>query len=167
MNITERMNVFREASRHLWNVFFRQRASQETNWDLSDAFSEVQVALFKALVKFDLDEKAETIPHSWDAKNEMMTSYHIKSAHPIVSALINRDMPPSGYWDFPTKTIDMSKSDVRLISVFNWYLLGFRDNRYYRVRILSSSDSALNGRDALIEADHCEVEYEGSPNKAL
>lgn len=167
MNITERMNHFREASRSLWNVYFRERAGQEQGWDLSDAFSEVHVALFNAIVKFDLPDEAESIPHTWDSKYAVMTSYHIKSKWPATHALVNRDLPPSGYWDFPTDMIDLSQSDVRLVNVFDWDLLGFRHNRFYRVRIMSSCVSGLEGRDALIEADDCTIEYQESPNQAL
>lgn len=48
---------------------------------------------------------------------------------------------------------------MRLISFFDWDEIGFRDMRYLRVRIVASPDKELIGRDALIEADSCNVTF--------
>ncbi len=52
MIVTDRIESFREAARHIWNVHVRHAAQRTQDWDLRDAFSEVYVALFNAMVRY-------------------------------------------------------------------------------------------------------------------
>jgi hypothetical protein len=73
--------------------------------------------------------------------------------------MINRSIPPTGYWDHPIQQIKAEGTDIRLISFFDWDEIGFRDMRYFRVRIVTCPNKEIEGRDALIEADSCNVTF--------
>lgn len=158
MDITNDMQTFREASRHIWNTCFRQDAKLDQNWKLFDAFSEVYVALFNAIVRFNLPESAPPIPHLY-AEKKVLEQYRVTSIADWLHLMINRDKPAAGYWDHPTEVVTTSGLELRLISLFDWDSLGFREFRYFRVRILKADDHDLIGRDALADTSSCKIEY--------
>jgi hypothetical protein len=160
MDITNNITRFREAARHLWNTYFLERAERDKDWDLRDQFSNVYVDLFNSLVKYDLPESVSSIPHLWNGENKVLSEYQVKGKNKTLAAMINRTLPATGYWDHPIQQIKSDETDVRLISFFDWDELGFRDMRYLRVRIVASPNKELIGRDALIEADSCNINYE-------
>ncbi|MBI3987913.1 MAG: hypothetical protein HY343_13395 [Lentisphaerae bacterium] len=159
MDITDQMDSFREAARHLWNVYFWRDAERDGSWNLRDAFSEVYVALFNSIVRFHLPESAPPIPHLWDPGKTVLAQYQVVGNFDRLVLMINRDKPASGYWDHPTQYVLSSAVDLRLIALFDWDQLGFRDFRYFRVRIIKADDPDLVDRDALAEAADCRVEY--------
>jgi len=159
MDITERFLEFREAARHLWNVYFRQD-SKSPDWDERDEFSEAYVALFNAMVRYQLPPGAASIPHLGSGESTALPGYHVVfSLSEILPLMINRDIPAAGYWDHPTQQVEGTSVRLGLVSIFDWDQLGFRDFRYLRVRIMTSSDPGLVGRDALVEAGACRLEY--------
>jgi hypothetical protein len=155
MDITDRFMKFREAVRHLWNVHFSDDATRDQDWDLRDAFSVAYVALFNAMVMHRLPKSALPIAHLWDADVTILDCYHVSSRSREIQLMIARDRPASGYWDHPITRVATSTVDLRLISLFDWDTLGFRDFRYLRVRICSADHADLVGRDALMNFDDC------------
>ena len=162
MIITDRIELFREAARHIWNAYFRDEAESCQDWDLRDAYSDVYVALFNALVKFRLPDGAPSIPHLWDSGKTVLMPYRLVATTEQTSVMISRNIPASTYWDHPTDRISMKTADLRLIGLFDWNDLGFRDFRYYRARIVAADDPDLVGRDALVDVAHCGLEYQES-----
>ena len=163
MDITDRIEAFREAARHIWNVHFSQESLRNENWDLRDAFSEVYVALFKAMVCFDLPGQAPTIPHLWEPANTVLMPYHVVGNSDLLAIMVDRTKPASPYAGVraePKKYVVAKAVDLRLITLFDWYELGLRDFRYLRVRIVKADDVDLVDRDALAEVTDCRVEYE-------
>ena len=55
MDITDRMQSYRECVRHIWNTHFRAEAEQSQDWDLRDDFCDAALMLFRALVLRGLD----------------------------------------------------------------------------------------------------------------
>lgn len=159
MDITEQIQTFREASRHLWNSYFRFEAERNQDWDLRDSFSEVYGALFNSLVRFHLPDSAPTIPHLWSPAKKILWEYRIVSTTDRLPVMVNREKPASGYWDHPTEYVASAAADLHLIELFDWDNLGFRDFRYFRVRIVKADDPDLVDRDALVDAAYCRVEY--------
>jgi hypothetical protein len=159
MDITINVTRFREAARHLWNTYFLERAERDKDWDLRDEFSNVYVDLFNSLVKYDLPESAPTIPHLWNGEINVLSEYYVMGKNKELVAMINRTIPASGYWDHPVHQIKSEETDIRLISFFDWDEIGFRNMRYLRVRIVASSNKEILGRDALVEADNCNVTF--------
>ncbi len=157
MDITNRFLKFREAVRHLWNVYFYVDAQRDQDWDLRDAFSVAYVALFEAIVMYRLPEGALPIAHLWDADTTVLDCYQVSSGSRELPLMIARDSPASGYWDHPISSVLTSTVDLRMISLFDWDTLGFRDFRYLRVRICRADNADLIGRDALIDFAHCDI----------
>ena len=160
MIITDRIEAFREAARHIWNVHFRQEAVSRQDWDLRDAFSDVYIALFRAMVCYPLPGHAPCLPHLYTPELTVLTPYRVAGENQLLSLMINRTKPASGYWDHPIKHVESKAVDLRLISFFDWENLGFRELRYFRVRIVNANDPDLIDRDALAEVSDCRVEYE-------
>jgi hypothetical protein len=159
MDITNRFLEFREAVRHLWNVNFSDDATRGQDWDLRDAFSVAYVALFRAMVMYRLPKSALPIAHLWDADTTVLDCYHVSSRSSELQLMIARDCPASGYWDHPITRVATSTVDLRLISLFDWDTLGFRDFRYLRVRISRADNTDLIGRDALIDFADCYIVF--------
>jgi hypothetical protein len=162
MDITDKFNLFREAARHLWNTYFHLDAEKNNNWDLRDAFSEVYVSLFNAIIKYHLPDSVNSIPHLYDPEQNVLNEYRIIGRSETIPIWINRTKPASGYWDYPIKVVQNDTTDLRLISIFDFDNLGFRDFGYFRVRIVRSNEMDLEGRDALVEVKYCKVLFDDS-----
>jgi hypothetical protein len=85
----------------------------------------------------------------------------VPSAPAGIPIMINRD-PTSdyGYWDHPTARVVDTDVDLRMVRWFDFDVLGFRDFRYYLVRVHSASDRGLVGRAALIECQYTRVLFD-------
>ncbi|RYD40018.1 MAG: hypothetical protein EOP83_35890 [Verrucomicrobiaceae bacterium] len=105
---------------------------------------------------FPLPPEAATIPGINDG--EVLDRYRVHPA-PQISALVSGDIPAAGTWDHPVTDLDPSAVDLRLISFFDWEMAGPRSFQFLRVRIVHANDASLVGRDALLEASDCRVEY--------
>jgi hypothetical protein len=165
IDVTNEFNKFREAARHVWNTYFQEQAERNQNWDLRDEFSKIYVDLFNAIVKCGLPQSAPSIPHLWVGEVKVLSDYRVRGNDPNVPIMISRTIPSSGYWDYPVQRINSEQTDIRLISVFDWSELGFRDMRYFKVRIVASLNKDIVGRDALVEANNCRVLFEESKEK--
>ncbi len=165
MDITKNFNTFREAARHLWNVYFSENAKKDMDWDLRDAYSAIYVELFNALVLYHLPEGAKPIPHLWAPEKDVLHEYKIEGENSPLPIMINRDKPASGYWDYPMEYIIPEKTNLRLISCFDFDQLGFRDIEYYRVRIIHSDNADLMDRDGLVKAQYCKIIFDESSFK--
>ena len=130
------------------------------DWDVRDAYSEVYVALFNAMVKHHLPAEAASIPHLWSKESEMTAQYRVETELEDLSILINRDLDAGSYWDHPTKRVRSDSTKLGLVGTFDWDEVGFRDFRYFRVTILEAEDQELVGRDALVEASDCRVIFD-------
>jgi len=96
-----------------------------------------------------------------DQGSEILTEYRLFADHAGRLPLHpNRDILASGYWDHPVEWIPPDKNQtIHPICFFDFDVLGWRSIQYYRVRIVSSSSHpALNGRGALIECAHVDIE---------
>ena len=113
--------------------------------------------LFRALVMYPLPPDAEGIPGTPDG--EVLGRYRVYPVTPLVAALVSTDIPATGTWDHPVTHLDASSVDLRLISFFDWETTEPRNFQFLRVRIVHANDPALVGRDALLEAGDCKVDY--------
>ncbi|MEK7951380.1 hypothetical protein [Luteolibacter soli] len=132
---------------------FRQAAHQ-----LGAAPSPEDVAtLFRAVVMYPLPADAAEVPGT--TEGEVLDRYRVYPESPRISALVSTDIPATGTWDHPVTHLDASAVDLRLISFFDWETADLRYFQYLRVRIVHANDPTLVGRDALLEAADCRVEY--------
>ncbi len=165
LDLTARMNSFRECVRHLWNTRFFPIVEDSTDrWALRDGFDDACAILFDSLVVDTLAlDRSASVPRAL-APDRMAAApplpwLQVVPAGPAgVPIMINRDpVSDSGYWDHPTGRVDDTEVDLRMVRWFDFDVLGFRDFRYYLVRIHSASDRALVGRAALIECEYTRV----------
>ena len=160
-DVTSRLTHHRECVRHLWNTEFTGLvATSPDEWDLCEAFDDICAALFDALVVEPLGLapvsralrvlRPGSTPLPW-----LRVVPSLPAATPI---LINRD-PTSdhGYWDHPPERVLPTDVELRFVRWFDFDVLGFRDFRYYLVRIVASPHPDLVGRAALIECEHTKV----------
>ena len=155
MNITQEVHLFRETLRHLWNTYLKRDA----NWDTVALFNDISLKLFEEQIVSRLGINAPPIP--LDAEENYLSQYRIfAEGSGKLPLSVNRDIPPSGYWDYPIEWIPPEKNnDIRPISFFDFDVLGWRKFEYYHVRIIEcESNPELNGRDALIPCDYVEIE---------
>ena len=161
MVITERINKFREAARHLWNTYL----IDDADWDTVDAFREICAALFTEQV---LRRKPNIPPIPVDAAGTPVWQYRMSASKGMgIPVWANRDIPASGYWDFPVTSIPREEGlEIAPIAFFDFDALAIRDLEFYRVRIVNSpSHPELNGRDALIKCEYLEIELPDSLNR--
>jgi len=155
MIITQEINVFREALRHLWNSYLRIGA----DWDTVDMFCNIFRMLFSKHIVSRLEINAPPIPV--DDSGEYIPQYRIiMEGSGKLPLLVNRDIPPSGSWDHPTHWIPPEvEYDIRPISFFDYDVIGWRMLEFYRARIVNcESKPELIGRDALIRCDYVDIE---------
>jgi len=154
MKITQYIHKYRETVRHLWNTSFKDDA----NWDTVDAFKKICDLIYEELILARLDIAAPILPV--DSQSTYLNDYQIFVDHKgKLSLMVNREIPASGYWDYPIKWIPPEDPpDIRPICFFDFDLLGWRNFEYYRVRILKCpTHQKIEGRDALIKCNHVEI----------
>ena len=156
MILTEAIHEYREVIRHLWNSYLRKDA----DWDTVDEFGTICAILFKERVLAASGISARPIPI--DQKNiGPLHEYRLFAGQVSgLPLLAIRDIPASGYWDLPVPWIPPEKKQIiQPICLFDLDVRGWRTIQYYRARIVESeSHPELNGRDALIECVHVEIE---------
>jgi hypothetical protein len=153
--LTPHVHEFREAARHLWNSYMRR----DTTWDTVEEFAKVAEILFSQCVLGRARVAARPIP--MDCSAEVLTEYRVFADHKGRLPLrANRDIPASGFWDFPVAWIPPEgKQVIYPICFFDFDQIAWRGIQYYRVRIVErSSHPDLNGRDALIECTSVDLE---------
>jgi hypothetical protein len=148
--ITESIAEFREAARHLWNVFFYPNA----DWDDRDRFSEICVHLFDALVVAPTGLTDIRFPHLYVGHPPAVSSLHV-IPRSGVRIMINRSSPPVGYWDDPVDIVLPSDGErFNFVTFFDWAELERRDFKYLEVEIREfAKHPPLVGRRALVEFD--------------
>ncbi|MCW1884849.1 hypothetical protein OKA04_08925 [Luteolibacter flavescens] len=141
IDLTDRIQLFRQAGQQL-----------------ADASSPEDVAtLLRVWVTYPLPADAEAIPGT--TGGEALERYRVTPASPSITALVSTDIPAAETWDHPVTHLDAATVDLRLISFFDWEVSAPRPFQYLRARIIRADDPVLTGRDALLEAADCRVEY--------
>lgn len=131
---------------------------RDADWDSVDIFKDICLKLFEDQIIYRLNIKAPPIPMESD---EILNEYRIFSKFEnSLPILVNRDIPPSGYWDHPVNWIPSGDNhSICPICFFDFDIRGWRKMEYCRVRVIEcKSNSELNGRDALVKIDNIEIE---------
>ena len=163
LDITQRLNMYRECVRNLWNVhYFHSWMKEEDIDDLVDEFENICTMIFSSLILNPLGAYDYKKSKRYRPPQEAIGCLEVVPLDSGIPIDINREVKQSGYWDYPVEFV--KQNDVRLtfIDCFDWGCYEFRDFAYYMVRIADSSlDSNLIGRDALIKTDHAKIYYTG------
>jgi hypothetical protein len=123
------------------------------DWDMRDAYEDICVKLFSALVLNRVGRNNHTKSRAYDRSPEPLSFFRVvPSPSGGVPIRVNREKNNSQYWDHPTTLVKPDEVDMRFIDFFDFGVLDFRDFQYCRVRIVGSNANAdLVGRDALLE----------------
>lgn len=161
-DITKIMNRYRECIRNLWNIYFLEQTSQGDDWDRYDKYEEICGLLFSALVLKFVDRLSCKKSLAYELIKEPILFFRVvPCAESGVPIYINRDVPCTGYWDYPLNIIKPSDVDMRFVDFFDFNLKGFRDFQYCRVRIVGSNTySEIIGRDALLESNNVKIIFD-------
>ena len=154
MNLTEEIKLYLETVRHLWNSYLRRDA----DWDSVDAFKDICLKIYEEQIIARLNINAPPIPI--ESELPVLNEYRIYSKFENSLPLyVNRDIPPSGYWDHPINWIKSGDNhSISPICFYDFDVRGWRKMEYYRVRIKKCiSHPELDGRDALIKCDDVEI----------
>ena len=143
-DITELMNIYRECSRNLWNVYFSKR---KDIGDALDVFEQIRELLFDSLVLSELSYEGE-------AEGEDIPPPALKVV-PQRSLILIRRLTESGggYWD-QEKDMIVGPDDITLafVDYFDFFQPPIKDFHYYLCKILSfPSHVEYEGREALVE----------------
>lgn len=93
--ITERVALYREAARHLWNSAFR---ASQPDWDTRDGFSRVASELFMALVLEPIDYTTQPLPPMSQAAPSHFGRIAVVPSTDEVPIMINREpLEPRNY----------------------------------------------------------------------
>jgi hypothetical protein len=152
MNLDTRLNLFRLASRELFNHYFRVEDASGNGtdpeaWGAQERFDEVETVLFEKLVL----EPAQMTGPAYGLRNaHIRVSLRSGSVAPI---MLNREVD-SGYWDHPIGEVT-DDATLEFVSFFDWDQLHYRDYRYVRVVVAAwSSQPTAVGKHALIESQY-------------
>lgn len=161
-DITNLMDKYRECARNLWNVYFLEQLLQDDNWDLCDEYENICSLLFSSLVLRAVARLSYKKSLAYEAVTEPISIFRVvPSVESGVPIYINRDVPCTGYWDYPLNIIKPLDVDLRFIDFFDFDRKGFRDFQYCRVRIVGSNTyPEIIGRDALLESNNVKIIFE-------
>lgn len=160
--MTEATHLFmnyRECVRHLWNAYFRAIAEPTRNWDVRDEFDEIAREIFSSLVSREIGAVDFELAKESSSDPITRPDFHIVPGSECgVPILINRDLPRSGYWDYPISRVEPNDVEMHLLRFFDFEELGYREYQYFEVMIDASVDYPdLVGRAALIEVQYAKV----------
>ena len=145
-DITELMNVYRECSRNLWNVYFAKR---ENIGGSLDAFGQIRELLFNSLVVNEL-------PYEGEAEGEEIPPPALRVVPRERSLILIQRLSEPGsasYWD-QKKDMFVGPDDIKLafIGYFDFHQVPIQDFRYYLCKVLCFPGHAdYEGREALLE----------------
>lgn len=155
IDITEKIHKFREAARNLWNVHLRESA----DWDSHEAFQNICLILFREIVLRYFPGSINAIELNQQVHD--LSNYSVSSSGGSrLPLLANRQIPASGYWDYPIEWIP-SESEFEIIPIcfFDFDSLGWCNLEYLRVLITKcASHPELEGREALIKCSYIKIE---------
>jgi len=157
-NVTLHLLKYREAARHLWNVYLRDKSAFETrappDYAVLDDWESLRDDLFFALVLRHTSDQARPIRL---AHSKPISRLRVVPTSPEVPAMISRTKPAETYWDNPVQRLSPT-DDLRFIDFFDFDESRFLDFAYYQVSISGSERHPhLAGHEALIEVQYAHV----------
>lgn len=157
-DITHILEHYRETARHLWNTGFLLLDTEQDLWQLHEEYADIAGRLFTALVLSHLGRVDRQTLREDEVAPQPLLFLRVVPSGDSISLLVNRTMPPSGYWDDPVSVISREDADLRFLRYFDFDLVGPRDLEYYLVRIIASPKYPhLIGRDALLRVRDAKV----------
>lgn len=155
---TELIQRYRQALHHLWNMHF-WAPEPFREYAAVRQFDRVKLPLFLALVVDRLGSDLE------DPKKIFGDAF--KVVPPVtrpgstIPSLMIESLEPKGVWKQMKGPFTGDQIKLSLLDFFDWQLLGWRDFRYYIVKIDEfQPDQSLVGYKALVEVGDVDVLWE-------
>ncbi len=151
-DITELMNMYRECSRHLWNVYFSKRENVGASLD---AFEQIQQLLFDSLVVSQLS-------YEGDAEGAEIPAPVLRVVPESSSPILIRRLSVPGearYWD-QEKDMVVGPDDISLafVEYFDFYQVPIKDFHYCLCKVLKFRKHVeYEGREALVETSKVKI----------
>lgn len=163
-DVTQILNVYRECVRNLWNTYFINQVKSEDAWDLFDEYDKICTVLFSSLVLYLLGRTTyKKAPSNVRLPEPLLFLRVVPIADTGVPINISREKESSTYWDYPVTVVKPNDAQMRFIDFFDFDLLGFRDFKYCRVKIVASDlNPDLVAHDALLLCDHVKIYFDGN-----
>jgi hypothetical protein len=157
-NVTLHVLRYREAARHLWNVYLREDGAfggdALPDGAVLDDWESLRNNLFFALVLRRTDAQSRPVNLS---ERRPISFLRVVPTSPEVPAMVSRTKPAKTYWDNPIQRLGPT-DDLRFIDFFDFDQSGFLDFTYCHVAISSSEHHPdLKGHEALIEVQYVNV----------
>jgi len=159
-NITDKLFIYLEAKRHIWNTYFVNVFESLRECSPLDEYEKIDSLLFSALVLkdlrkpsllFDKDFLFGTMPFSYlkVIPNEGLEKLGVIISNPASSS--------SHQWEHIDLEID-THTEFSFIEFFEWYRYGYVTYPYFRVRITKYDKKPdIVNWDALIETINAKV----------
>lgn len=155
--VTEEIVKYREALRFIWNNCIWANPEQR-HWDAVDDFKELEAVLFDVLVCRPLELQFTGI---FGTNFRLMPMNRVSDVfHSLRVDIHAASSDTIGAYHFELVTGPFRKDELTLsvLGFYDWLTDGYRDFRYYKVRIDSfDSHPTFVGRVALIEVFHMDV----------
>lgn len=164
-DITDHLYNYLEASRHLWNTYFRGRIKSLYECSPLEEYEGIEELLFSALVANELDlscpqSRRDVIDKPW-LFIRVRPSAGLNALPMMVSHSVVESVSGNRRWE-EAKVIELSdNSDFGFIEFFEWDRYGFVTYPYIRVQIDNRSQlPGLVGKEALIDVINVRIFYE-------
>ncbi len=146
-DVTDMIQQYRLALRHIWNTHFYPDPAKRT-WDSVTTFRTLQLPLYDALVAASLDQPP--------ARRLFESRFEVVPDEYVVTLLVNQDSTdPHGVWK---KTEFSGPPTLVLVDFFDWSPMDYIDLHYYLTRIESwPAHPEWNGHHALVEVAQARV----------
>ena len=139
-SLHERVLLYREAARHLWNTCFAPRATTADVGKLLDAFDRIRPVLFASLTGYELQLAGVAAPIAIDVV-----------VRPHCELMTNRDAEGGSYWDHPLRRTGAHGLRGRFVDFFDWDCLGVRDFAFCMLEITACAERPdVVGRRCLV-----------------
>lgn len=152
-DVTESLLSYRECARTVWNTYLRPNVRLESRFDYVTEFENICMLLFSSIVLRGIGLPQDAEAPRLIYRTEPLGFLRVETATADVPALVNRELIPSGYWDYPIETLRSVDADLRYIDYYDFDACGVRDFAYVRCRIVAALRlPEVAGRDVLLPA---------------
>lgn len=166
MEIGQLFRLYRESSRHLFNVAFKPIIDEvyegsfegfNSAWDVIDRFEEVNRGLFDNLIL-----KTLNVPGELGRENPLLRVVPTSPSVPI--AIENPKGDNNKYWDYPLEWIEPDDITLHFMEFFDFNGLEYREWKYIRAYIADCrKDPIVAGREALCEFSYYDIQSASNP----
>lgn len=150
-NITEMLLNYREATRHLWNTYFRGKVVSLRDSPILDSYEEIDRLLFSSLVLINLQKDINTLEYRTRPISYLIIRPREGAQH-LGFRIGEKRGNSTTMWNVATSVEFRQGTELEFIGLFEWDSYGFVSYSYVKVHISRCpAKPDIEGKDALIE----------------